>query len=87
MPDDFRFTVNGQPLSAQRVEAGNEGHGDHHDANDGDAGHRHGGEERRGRPGDWARYSWSKPSKASSSSPKGDVEKRGIKLVKDGVPA
>ena len=46
VPDDFRFTVNGQPLSVQRAEAGHEGHGDHHDANDGHAGHRHRGEER-----------------------------------------
>ena len=53
VPDDFRFTVNGQQLSVQQLKAGHERHGHHHDANDGHAGHRHRGEERHRRAGDW----------------------------------
>ena len=48
VPDDFRFMVNGQPLSVRQLEVGHERHGHHHHANDGDAGHRHRGEERHG---------------------------------------
>ena len=36
VPEDFHFTVNGQPLTVQPVEAGHERHGRHHDENDGD---------------------------------------------------
>ena len=48
VPAGFRFTVNGQQLTVQPVEAGHERDGDHHDENDSDTGHRHRGEERHG---------------------------------------
>ena len=47
VPDDFRFTVDGQQLAGARPEGGHERHGDHHDEDDGDAGGRDRGEERR----------------------------------------
>ena len=46
VPDDFRFTVNGQQLSVQRVEARHVGNGNHHHEDRDHARHRHRSEER-----------------------------------------
>ena len=87
VPDDFRFTVNGQQLSVHELKVGHERHGHHHDANDGHAGHRHRGEERHRRGRDRWSTSSSEPTRESSSFTQGDVDKRGVKIMKDGKPA
>ena len=85
--DDFRFTVNGQQLSVHELKAGHEGHRHHHDADDGHAGHRHRGEERHRHAGDRFVASSCAPPRDSRSFSQGDIDKRGVKIVKDGKPA
>ena len=87
VPDDFRFTVNGQPLSVQELKPGMKGTADHHDEDDGHAGDRHRGEERRSLFQASGSILLVRNEQGFKQFTEGDAEKRGIKLVKDGVPA
>ena len=86
VPDDFRFTVNGQQLSVHELKAGHERHGHHHDANDGHAGDRHRGEERHRRAASGSGIIV-RTDEGVKSFTQGDVDKRGVKIMRDGKPA
>ena len=82
--NDFRFNVNGQQMSVHELKAGMKGTRHDHDANDGHAGHRHGGEERHRHAVRLVLPSSSAPPKDSRSFTQGDIDKRGVKIMREG---
>ena len=85
VPEDFKFTVNGQPMSVHDSEARHERNRDHHDDDHGQAGLRDRGEERH-RDESSGNHILVKTEQGMKNFTQGDIDKRGVKIIKDGQP-
>ena len=87
VPDDFRFNVDGKDAVGARTEAWNGRHGDYHHEDHRDPCHRDRGEERDRGPLPWPEHHRPHRRREVKQFTQSDIDKRGVKIMREGKPA